>query len=162
MAYRPTKEDRDLSAIVQLLAIVTLLAAPWWASQSRRIHKSPYLAYWVRVSAVWSILVTAGLIAGVFVAVTYGTWTPFALTLVFHALSSVMGALAAASHTRFQYFFVGRLFCRGHMERAWPELIEYDPDLVESLPPDPSEDGIAPPAGKPAPTADEIREMYPE
>jgi hypothetical protein len=163
MGFRPTEQDRNLSAAVQLASGVALFGAAWWVARTRSTDRSPFLSYWLRVSAIWSGIVALLLVGGIVVAVRLGTLVPVVLTIVLHVLSCVMAALAAASDTRFRYFFVGQLFCRRHMERAWPELIEYDElDLAEPAPPPPSQDGIAPPAAPRGPTPDEIREMYPK
>ena len=163
MSYRPTEQDRDLSATVQLVSGVALFGAAWWIARSRNTDRSPFLAYWLRVSAIWSVFVTLLLIGGIVVVVRSGSWVPIVLTIVLHVLSCVMAALAAVSNTCFEYFFVGRLFCRRHMQRIWPELIEHadlEPDEPEA--PAPSPDRIAPPAAPGGPTSDEVREMYPD
>ncbi len=142
---------------------VALFGAAWWVARLRKTGRSAFLSYWLRVSAIWSVIVALLLIGGVVVAVRFDTWVPVVLTIVLHVLSCVMAALSAASNTCFQYFFVGRFFCRRHMERAWPELIEYeDIEPDEPAAPAPRPDRIAPPVGPDAPSSEEIREMYPD
>jgi len=163
MGDRPTEQDRNLSAAVQLASGVALFGAAWWVARLHRTRRSAFLSYWLRVSAIWSVIVALLLIGGIVVAVRFGTWVPVVLTIVLHVLSCVMAALSAASSACFRYFFVGRFFCREHMERAWPELIEYeDIEPDEPAAPAPRQDRIAPPAAPGAPTSDEVREMYPD
>ena len=139
MNYSPSEAERNRSAVVQVLAIIGFFIPGLIARRTLHGVRSPYLAYWSKVSMVWSIVATVLVVGGVAVVILAETKLLLATVATAHVLFCVMGAFASVFNIPFDYLYVGRTFCRYEMSLLW-----YDPTLIErdSIPID-GEFGVA-------------------
>ena len=126
MNYSPSEAERNRSAVVQVLAIIGFFIPGLIARRTLRGVRSPYLAYWSKVSMVWSIVATVLVVGGVAVVILAETKLPLATVATAHILFCVMGAFASVFNIPFDYLHVGRTFCRYEMSLLW-----YDPSVIE-------------------------------
>jgi hypothetical protein len=123
MYYKPSEDEKNMAAFIQIVAVVAFFLPGLVMGMTRGGRSSPYLRYWSKASRAWSVCAIVLIVISFAVRWYYQTDLLLLLTCLIHLLFCVMGALAAEAELPFRYLFVGDVFCRDEMAVLW-----FDPD----------------------------------
>lgn len=123
MTYTPSLPEKKAAAIIQVLAGLFLVFAPFVALRTRYGKISPYVQYWGKACLVWSLIMTLLIAVSLtaelmldFEGATFVLW-------ILHFVFCMTGSICSFFNTPFFYWFVAHKYCREELGHVYGQLI---------------------------------------